>query len=481
MLKSTFQHVPINRISGNPLNPRKHFDPAALDELAKSIKSFGVLQPIVVYRQKLDFILICGERRYRAASLCGIENMPAIVHEKPPADEAVLAMALIENLQRKDVDLISEASAIKNLIELFDWNYTRVAKKLGTNSSFVRNRYLLTKHRDVLEKFDEGDITYSEAILIAEIEESSTRQWLLERLKNGELKGQKRLSGAVSRAKKISKLLESKTFLKLNIDRRIVSLDVDGLPKCNLTCPNYIRLSWIEKQHFNIDLSRIGWSEFCTQSNGSCYDKKRKNRSSKVGNYKKLEHCRGIPSRNGESMIWMVGGGKTCRGCKHLVQPQDFGIESTKPVCADDNSNCYEKRKKEFGNKFEILEAEKLDKIDQIDNFIVEKNNEDCLRKQNPKLTKKEVCYLLSQILLLLGGERRIDSFMKSRNLYENSPSGLSEKLKYTFNKLYDEFGETELHELLLSEMSLSYKYAAKIMTPKFFQRSSQKVELVTL
>ena len=129
-------------------------------------------------------------------------------------------------------------------------------------------------------------------------------------------------------------------------------------------------------------------------------------------------------------------------------------------------------------------QAERVDeteKIAEIDKLIVQKNDPDSIQKQNPKLTKKEVCYILSQILLLLGGERRIDSFLKNLNLYENSPSGLSDKVRYVFNKLYDEYGENELHKLLLKEMSLSYKHSSKIMTPKYFDRSSQKVELVTL
>ena len=481
MIKSAFQYIPTNRISRNPLNPRKTFEVSALEELAESIKSYGVLQPIVVFRNESGFVLICGERRFRAATLSGIEKMPAIVHHDPPDKEAVLAMALIENLQRKDVDLISEASAIKNLIELYDWNYTKVAKKLGTTASFVRNRFLLTKHRDVLEVFDEGVISYSEAILIAELDDHKTRDWLLQRLMNGEIKGQKKLSSVVSRVKKIRKILASQKFLEQHIDRDTVSLDVNGLSKCNLTCSNYIKLSWIEKQHFKIDLSRIGWSEFCTQSSGSRYDKKKNARDSKVQDYHSFKLFREIPFHDGESMIWMAKGGKSCRGCKDMIQPQDFGIQSINPVCACVDSKCYDQRKSEFARRFEVLEKEKTEKIAEIDKLIVQKNDPDSIQKQNPKLTKKEVCYILSQILLLLGGERRIDSFLKNLNLYENSPSGLSDKVRYVFNKLYDEYGENELHKLLLKEMSLSYKHSSKIMTPKYFDRSSQKVELVTL
>src|SRR3974390_2697541 len=105
--KTYFTHLPTERIKANPYNPRKVFDQQSLDELAASLSSHGVLQPLIVYEAKSDFILICGERRLRAARQAGLSKVPAIVHPIAPGDSKILSMMLIENLQRKEVDVVN--------------------------------------------------------------------------------------------------------------------------------------------------------------------------------------------------------------------------------------------------------------------------------------------------------------------------------------------------------------------------------------
>ena len=476
MIQSTFKYIPTNRISGNPINPRKFFDTPAIEELAKSIKSYGVLQPIVVYKHEKRYMLICGERRFRAASLSGLKKMPAIVHDKQPEKAAVLAMALVENLQRKDVDLISEASAIKNLIELYNWNFTKVARELGTNPSFVRNRFLLTKHRDVLDSFNAKEISYSEAILVSEIGSHKTRSWLLERIYNGEINGQKKLSDTIFKVKRIIKFIKKPSFTTRKIGRESISLDVENLPSCGASCPHFLRLSWIEKKHFKIDLRNVGWSEFCIQDKGTCFNLKQKARSEILQKFYKFEKKREIPTIEGESMIWMNYEGKSCRQCTSLFQPQDFGLNARNPVCTEKKIKCFNDRQKQLKIKLILSEKIKNAKFNEIDQKIHEQNDVTKKVKSDARLTKNEVCFIISQVLVLMGGEKRLNIFLKSHEFFENAPSGLSDKIKYLHNKLNESCAENNLHEILLKEVSLSYKFVPRKMAPKYFNRITQRV-----
>ena len=121
--------LPITKIDVNPDQPRRTFDEKALMELAESIRSVGVIQPIVVAQRAGRYTIIAGERRYRAARLAGLKEMPAIVRDW---DEAVrLEAALIENLQREDLNPIEEALGVKNLMEQCGYTQERAAERLG--------------------------------------------------------------------------------------------------------------------------------------------------------------------------------------------------------------------------------------------------------------------------------------------------------------------------------------------------------------
>src|SRR5262245_59024379 len=109
--------LPIDRIEPNPLQPRKSFDGAALDELARSVKASGVIQPVVVRRAGDGYQLIAGERRWRAARQAGLERIPAIVREA--TDVESLELALVENLLRADLNPLEEAEAYQRLIAEF--------------------------------------------------------------------------------------------------------------------------------------------------------------------------------------------------------------------------------------------------------------------------------------------------------------------------------------------------------------------------
>ena len=124
------QMVDLDQVRPSPQQARRHFDPEQLRELADSIREHGILQPVLVRRQKDGFELIAGERRCRAARLAGLRKVPALVRTET-RDEDQLLLGLVENLQRKDLDPIEEASGIRRLIDQFGLTHEQAAVRLG--------------------------------------------------------------------------------------------------------------------------------------------------------------------------------------------------------------------------------------------------------------------------------------------------------------------------------------------------------------
>jgi len=132
------QEIDVAKISPNPFQPRKTFEPTALKELADSIKEHGVIQPLVVTRTPTGFELVVGERRFRASQLAGMEKVPAIIKEAM-VDQTKLEVALIENIQRQELNPIEEAQAYERLMKTFDLTQEQVAKKVGKSRPAVAN------------------------------------------------------------------------------------------------------------------------------------------------------------------------------------------------------------------------------------------------------------------------------------------------------------------------------------------------------
>ncbi len=131
------QSISVYDIDNNPGQPRKHFSEESLSELAESIRSAGVIQPLVVARRGDRYRIIAGERRFRAARLAGLREVPVIVREADEAEE--MEIALIENLQREDLNPLEEAAAIRALIERCHYTQETAAKRLGKSRSAVTN------------------------------------------------------------------------------------------------------------------------------------------------------------------------------------------------------------------------------------------------------------------------------------------------------------------------------------------------------
>ncbi|OGH87511.1 MAG: hypothetical protein A3J93_03205 [Candidatus Magasanikbacteria bacterium RIFOXYC2_FULL_42_28] len=155
-------HIPVNNILPNPGQPRRHFAPEELQELSASIKEYGVLQPILVTeRTDGGYELVAGERRLRATKLTGLPTIPAII--KKLADQAKLEIALVENIQRENLNPLEEAFAYQRLCEEFNLTQQAVADKVGKSRPYVANAIRLLDLPEVAKKaLSEGKISYSQ-------------------------------------------------------------------------------------------------------------------------------------------------------------------------------------------------------------------------------------------------------------------------------------------------------------------------------
>jgi ParB family chromosome partitioning protein len=154
--------IPLAELESNPLQPRRHFEPAALEELAATIRTHGVLTPVVVRRGPHGYQVVAGERRVRAARLAGLTRIPAIVKEASNAQ--ALEMALVENLQREDLNPVEAAEAYRRLTEEFGLTQEEVAERLGRDRSSVANALrLLRLPRRLREDLAAGTLTEGHA------------------------------------------------------------------------------------------------------------------------------------------------------------------------------------------------------------------------------------------------------------------------------------------------------------------------------
>ncbi|NLY80212.1 MAG: ParB/RepB/Spo0J family partition protein [Lysinibacillus sp.] len=131
------EKIPLQKLVVNPFQPRKLFDEEAIEELAQSIREHGIIQPIVVRKKGKKYEIVVGERRFRAAKLANLEEIPAIV--KDLTEEQMMELAILENLQREDLTPIEEAEAYQSLIEKLNFTQEDLAKRLGKSRPHITN------------------------------------------------------------------------------------------------------------------------------------------------------------------------------------------------------------------------------------------------------------------------------------------------------------------------------------------------------
>lgn len=169
--KRQFFYVGIEEIRPNPYQPRKKVKEAAIDQLAESIKEKGIIQPLLVSKNSEGYELIAGERRWRAAQKAGLMEVPVVVRETDSNDR--LELALIENIQRQDLNPIEEAEAYEKLIQEFGLSQEEVGRRVGKDRSSIANFLRLRKlPSQVQEKISEGALSFGHGKCLLGLESS---------------------------------------------------------------------------------------------------------------------------------------------------------------------------------------------------------------------------------------------------------------------------------------------------------------------
>lgn len=169
--KRQFFYVGIEEIRPNPFQPRKRVGEAAIDQLAESIKEKGIIQPLLVSKNSEGYELIAGERRWRAAQKAGLMEVPVVVRETDPNDR--LELALIENIQRQDLNPIEEAEAYEKLIQEFGLSQEEVGRRVGKDRSSIANFLRLRKlPSQVQDKISEGGLSFGHGKCLLGLESS---------------------------------------------------------------------------------------------------------------------------------------------------------------------------------------------------------------------------------------------------------------------------------------------------------------------
>lgn len=178
--------VDIDAIVPGPMQPRTHFDEAALENLAESIKTHGIVQPLLVRRRDGGYELIAGERRWRAAKLARISRVPVVVKEIP--DDSLLEIALIENIQRENLNPIEEAQAYKKLIETVGLTQESLASRVGRDRSYITNYLrLLRLPDDVQQLVKEGRLSTGHARTLLSLEQMDLQRRIARQIIDGGL------------------------------------------------------------------------------------------------------------------------------------------------------------------------------------------------------------------------------------------------------------------------------------------------------
>ena len=178
--------IKLDEIRSNPYQPRKTFNEDSLKELAVSIKEYGVVQPVIVKKSIKGYELIAGERRCKASRLAGLTEIPAII--KDFSDQEMMEIALIENIQREDLNAIDEAKSVLNIIKLRGWTQEEFALKFGKSRSYITNLIGLLKLPENIQKMlINKELSTSHARVLSKLEDQEQIENLAKRIINEKL------------------------------------------------------------------------------------------------------------------------------------------------------------------------------------------------------------------------------------------------------------------------------------------------------
>jgi len=216
------RRIPLGQIQPCPVQPRREFDRLALEELAQSIEANGIVQPLIARPVADHFELIAGERRWRAADIAGLSDVPVVVREATDAE--VLEMALVENLQREDLNPIEEAQGFQNLIDIHNYTQEQAATRVGRSRTAVANALRLLKLDENVQAYvRQGRLSMGHAKVILGLEDTTQQKLAAERiLKDGlSVRATEDLTSQLQRG---SKSPATKTNGKATTDVHVASL-----------------------------------------------------------------------------------------------------------------------------------------------------------------------------------------------------------------------------------------------------------------
>jgi ParB family chromosome partitioning protein len=180
------QEISLDRIESNPFQPRQHFDPEKLQELAQSIEEFGLLEPIIVREHGANFQLVAGERRVRAARLTGLRAVPALLRDF--SDVEMMKVALVENLQRENLNPIEEAEGYQRLMDEFGFTQSQVAEAVGKKRPSVANALrLLNLSESEQQMVQDGRLSMGHAKVLLGVSDTKRRAQLANKVVKEEL------------------------------------------------------------------------------------------------------------------------------------------------------------------------------------------------------------------------------------------------------------------------------------------------------
>lgn len=179
-------YIDINQIKPNSKQPRKVFDEEKLEELAASIREHGLIQPVVLRKAERGYEIVAGERRWRACRIIGIKEIPCIVKEL--SDEENMLLAIIENMQREDLNPIEEAEGLKQMIDMYGLTQEEVSRSVGKSRPYIANSLRLLKlPGDIAQYLSEGKLSAGHAKALAGVEDEKMQLWLAEEIIKKEL------------------------------------------------------------------------------------------------------------------------------------------------------------------------------------------------------------------------------------------------------------------------------------------------------
>ncbi|MBO5954767.1 MAG: ParB/RepB/Spo0J family partition protein [Clostridia bacterium] len=186
MRQGDVQKIELSKIYTNPNQPRKNFDKESLNELAESIRVHGLIQPIIVNEMSDGYMIIAGERRFRASKICGLKEIDAIV--KTYTNKQIAEIAIIENLQREDLNPVEIAKGIKQLMEEYGLTQEKVAERLGKSRSAIANSLrILSLYPEVIDLIEKGKISFGHAKILASVEDYATQIILAKKIAKDKL------------------------------------------------------------------------------------------------------------------------------------------------------------------------------------------------------------------------------------------------------------------------------------------------------